>query len=75
MISDLTEDQIEEGRSHPFVQALIRELARRHLDMLNVLEDRCAMANAEGSIYAAGGRAAELRAVIALITTAKGRPE
>ena len=63
---------IEEGRSHPFVEALVRELRARRAVVLTKLTD--AAANAIDStesprLYQLAGRAASYEEVIRLIET------
>ncbi len=76
MLDKLSQETIESGREHPFVQALLREFA----DRLQGLRDTLVMAGGTGDsgarhLYQIGGRAFQLNEVIRIIKTAKGAEE
>ena len=73
MIDKLPEHIAEEGRGHPFVEALVRDLRKRHASHAKTLE--ALSASAAPGAAGMGGRAAELRFVIDMITGAKGAEE
>ncbi len=62
----------EEGRAHPFVEALVREIRARRVGVLTKLQEAAASASdaAESPrLYQLGGRAASYEEVIRLIET------
>lgn len=65
---------VEEGRDHPFVQALLNEMHRRHEQLLETLEGVASGGDESQRyyVYTLGARAAELRRAIQLIEDAKG---
>lgn len=75
MIDKLPRELVEEGRAHPFVEELCRELKKAHVDMLHKLEEKAAAGESDGALNALGGRCAAFREVLRIITTAEGDDE
>jgi hypothetical protein len=79
-LDKLKHELIEEGRGHPFVEALVASLRERRAALLNELEGIAASGGDEspygtGYIYALGGRAREVRTVVDMIQNTKGMDE
>ena len=74
-IEDLKKEILEEGRSHPLVEALLSTLQVRLQVLHDNMEGAAASGNPETHLYVLGGRANEVRNVIALITKTEGRDE
>ena len=76
MIDALDEDVVDEGKRHPFVVALVRELKAK-LEVLRVAAEAGAFNGmaADGTGRANNAAAFTIRDVIRMIETAKGRPE
>lgn len=75
MIDKLGADVVEEGKNHPFVQALRVELAHRHRQCAKLLEAKSAAGEGHAVLAGLGGRAAELRSVMELIARTEGIDE
>lgn len=72
----LKKEIVEEGRAHPFVEALVSTLVQRHAEILNLLEAQAAAGTSSHALIGStGGRAFEVRNLIALISTTQGREE
>lgn len=71
----LTQDLIDEGREHPFVEALVKELRSRHDELLDKLRDGLSNDGSEPLLRAQAGRAAAFADVIRLIRTTEGQDE
>lgn len=71
----LSQEVIEEGREHPFVEALVKEFRSRHDELLGKLRDGLSSGASEHLLRAQAGRAAELWEVIRLIMKVEGQDE
>lgn len=71
----LSQELIDEGREHPFTEALVKELRVMHDVLLDKLRDGLANDGSEGLLRAQAGRAAALAEVIRLIKTTEGQDE
>lgn len=75
MIDKLSVDLVEEGRAHPFVEALVAEMSVAHANRLHELEAKAASGDTDGTCAALGGRCAELRHWLRIINGATGVDE
>lgn len=76
MLDKLSQETIEAGREHPFVQALLREFKERLVGLRDTLVVSAGVGNAgERYLYQTGGRAFQLDEVIRVIQSAKGAQE
>jgi len=74
-LEHLSKELIEEGRGHPFVEALVSSLAQQHQSLLELLEGHTISGQPQNQLYVTGGRAFEVRNLINLITKTEGRAE
>lgn len=74
-LEKLSEELVEEGRGHPFVEALLVDLRARQATLAMQLAGNAADGAGNEKLWPTGGRMAELAHVIRLITTTKGSQE
>lgn len=74
-LDQLKQEVIEEGRGHPFVEALVRDVQQRRATLINELVGAASSGFEHGTVCGLGGRARGLGDVLQLITSAHGVAE
>lgn len=73
MLAKLSQETIDSGRDHPFVQALLRELKERYQGLRDTLMSAAGIGDAgERHLHQLGGRAFQLNEVIRTIESVQG---
>lgn len=74
-LDQLKQEVIEEGRGHPFVEALVKDLRQRRQNLVNELVGTASAGFDHGTVCGVAGRARAMGDILQLITATAGVPE
>lgn len=74
-LESLSEDSVQDGKAHPFVEALIEAIRERMTTWMVRAVDTAEKGEGTQRLGALAGRACEAKEIMLLIQNAKGKPE